>query len=200
MSSNLSLTSRGEVIHCPRSDCDFTFSDPELLDLHITRIHKLDVPKEPVNEENIKSLKSIQKQKQTYFQLCPPKLLVEQKVILHCLDPDCDHIFDSEPLRDFHYNRMHHARHPSMISQLTGTVEQRLHGYECLKADCDSRFLSEELRDFHVARLHPKIWQSICEARDASLDTKENEPEEQAAEEVKRMLNVPSCLVHFQRA
>jgi hypothetical protein len=157
------------------------------------------VPKEPVNDETFPSLKSIRKQNQTYFQLCPPKLFVQQNIILHCLDPDCDHTFESEGLRDFHYNRMHHARHPSMISQLTGTVEQRLYGYECLKADCDSRFLSEELRDFHVARIHPKIWQSICEARGEGLDTKDNEPEEQTAEEVKRMLNVPSCLAYCNR-
>ena len=176
--SDLWLAGRCATIRCPRSDCDSTFSDPELLDLHINRIHKPYVTKEPVSEELSKALKSTLEQKQTYLQLCPPTLFVQHRTILHCLDPDCDCIFDSEGLRDFHYHRMHHARHPSMLSQLTGTVEQRLYGYECLQADCDSRFLSEELRDFHVTRVHPKICQNICEAREGTLDSNEHKVKE----------------------
>jgi len=162
MSSSSNQVTARVIITCHKPDCHSSFESSDVRDLHFVRAHYQDVvPKHPVNEVLATSLLQFLEHKKQVFRYPPQKLEInEDKVIFHCFGPNCKQTFASEDLRDFHFNRMHHSRHLSMLPQLIDTENEEHHkkGHECLKADCDSRFLSAELRDFHYERTHPKLW------------------------------------------
>lgn len=156
-----------EIMPCHKPDCSVTFHDIDVRAFHFIRTHHADgdvLPQPTVNEALDASLQKFLDAKRSLFKEPPRFPEREEDIILQCPEHSCNKTFENKATRDFHYNRMHHSRHPSVLSQLTDNSdvehEHRRRGYWCIKADCAARFLSEELRDFHCSRAHPMLWKA----------------------------------------
>jgi hypothetical protein len=180
--SSLSIFhSERAIMPCHKPDCNAKFHDNDVRDLHFVRMHhdsRETLPKAIVNEDLTATLKNYLEAKKIAFKKPPRKPEPVDDKLLSCPNPSCDLTFTTEELRDFHNNRMHHSRQPSMLSRLEGedSDERRRVGYECLKADCDSRFLNNELRDFHCKRVHPMLWKAIQDCLDSAPKQQGNFP------------------------